>query len=121
MNGPERLPQNITQMRPLILNPDNTVSETNTANIFALDGNKVLLPFSPHVLPGITQKKILEILSNKGYDISQRPFDREQFIRMPNVMVCNSLMGAVKVLSLDGNPMAHETGLCEMINNTLFV
>ncbi|MCF8092956.1 MAG: aminodeoxychorismate synthase component I, partial [Desulfotignum sp.] len=38
----------------LILNPDQTVSETNTCNILITRGNRVIVPASSHVLPGVT-------------------------------------------------------------------
>ena len=39
----------------LILNPDGSVSETNTCNLMAVNKKTVMLPLSPHVLPGVTQ------------------------------------------------------------------
>ncbi|MEN8212153.1 MAG: aminodeoxychorismate synthase component I, partial [Thermodesulfobacteriota bacterium] len=85
----------------IILNPDFTVSETNTASIFAIRDRSVMVPESLHVLDGVTLKSVLTILSNKGYGICKKPVPKEQFYLYPNIMVTNALMGAVKVLSID--------------------
>jgi len=104
----------------IILNPDFTISETNTASIFAIKDRSVMVPESIHVLDGVTIKSVLTILSHKGYAICKKPVSKEQFYLYPNIMVTNALMGAVKVLSIDKNRIEHEKGVCSMINEQLF-
>ncbi len=104
----------------IILNPDLTISETNTASIFAIKDKTVMVPKSIHVLDGVTIKSVLTILSHKGYDICKKPVPKEQFYLYPNIIVTNALMGAVKVLSIDKNRIEHEKGVCSMINGQLF-
>ncbi|MBU2429737.1 MAG: bifunctional anthranilate synthase component I family protein/aminotransferase class IV, partial [Proteobacteria bacterium] len=109
----------------LILNSDDTVSETNTANILAIDGNTVWIPESLHVLPGVTQKTVLTILSDKGYDICPKKMFKDQIYSFPNIILTNALMGAVKVLSIDGKKTEHTNGICSQgicayINAQLF-
>ncbi len=61
----------------LILNPDGSVSETNTASLLVISGKTLIRPVSAHVLPGIMSAKVCEIFSRWGYAI-MRPaaFDR---------------------------------------------
>lgn len=104
----------------LILNADLSVSETNTANLFAVDKDRVVVPKSVHVLGGVTQSKILSILAEKGYTIETISIDTKQLAGLPNVLVSNSLMGVVKVCSIDGKPIHHDTGLAAGLNDRLF-
>jgi len=104
----------------IILNPDQTVSETNTASIFAIKDKIVMVPESLHVLASVTLKSVLEILADKGYDICQKPVSREDFYSYPNIMMANALMGVVKVLSIDQKKIDQKNGICAMINEHLF-
>ncbi|MCP4024224.1 MAG: aminodeoxychorismate synthase component I [Desulfobacteraceae bacterium] len=104
----------------VILNPDHSVSETNTCNIIIISGKKVILPASDHVLSGVTQKAMLKILSNKGYVIEKQKISKQDLSCFANIMVSNSLMGAVRVLSVDGKSIDHEVDLCDEINRKLF-
>ena len=104
----------------MILNPDGTVSETNTANIIAVKGKKVMVPESEHMLYGITMSKILEILAKQSYDILKGKIPYREMLTYPNIIVTNSLMGAVKVLSIDGKKIVHDQPVCSMINKQMF-
>lgn len=104
----------------IILNPDNTVSETNTASIFAIKDNTVIVPESSHVLDGVTLKSVLASLGENGYDIQRKSMSRNEFYSYPNIIVTNALMGAVKVLTIDGKSIEHQKGICSLINEQLF-
>ena len=104
----------------LILNPDHTISETNTASIFAIGDNIVMVPESNHVLASVTLKSVLAILADKGYVICQKPVSLEDFYSYSNIMVANALMGVVKVLSIDQKKIEHKNEICSMINKQLF-
>ncbi len=104
----------------VILNPDNTVSETNTASMFIVRERDVILPESPHVLDGVTIKSVLTILSDKGYGISKKKIPLEKLNQYEGIILTNALMGAVKVLSVDRKKINHTEGVCSMINETLF-
>ncbi len=104
----------------LILNVDGTVSETNTANLFAVTGRTVRVPASVHVLGGVMLSSVLTMLADQGYDIQVMPIKREAICHLPNVMATNALMGVVKVLSIDGHLITHSEDVCTMINAQLF-
>ncbi len=103
----------------LILNPDLTVSETNTAGIFAIQDNRVIIPESDHVLPSVTLKSVLKILADQGVELCRKKIPKDVFCRYPNIMLANALMGAVKVLSIDNKRIEHTKGLGSMINQHL--
>ena len=104
----------------IILNSDLTVSETNTASIFAIKDKTVMVPESDHVLDGVTIKSVLTILSDKGYDVCKKQIPKEVFYSYPNIIITNALMGAVKVLTIDQKIIEHKNEICSMINEQLF-
>jgi len=104
----------------LILNPDQTVSETNTCNLLIVLKDSVILPVSDHVLSGVTLKAVVHIFKNKGFAIKEQKISRQELDTFSNVILTNSLMGAVKVLSIDGKPIQHEMEICDHINELLF-
>ncbi len=104
----------------VILNADQSISETNTASILSIDGNTVWVPQSSHVLPGVTQKSVLTILADKGYDIRKKRIPKDEFYSYPNIILSNALMGAVKVLSIDKKQVEHTQDICLTINKQLF-
>lgn len=104
----------------IILNPDGSVSETNTAAILSIKNRTVIIPKSPNCLASVTLKSVLTMLSNEGYDIRQKKIGRNAFHSCPNIYLVNALMGAVKVLSIDGKKIEYSENLCPWINENLF-
>ncbi|MFU8768717.1 MAG: aminotransferase class IV, partial [Desulfotignum sp.] len=103
----------------LILNPDHTVSETNTCNILIIQGKRVIVPASSHVLPGVTVGAAVSWLKQQGYLIENQPVRAGDLVLFPNILLTNALMGAVRVNHVDGRPVCHDPGVCEMINSGL--
>ncbi len=103
----------------LILNPDESVSETNTCNIMAVAENSIVIPASPNVLPGVTVEAVKEALAAQGYTVETRPLTPEALTNLPNVMVTNALMGAVRVNRINGRPVHHDAGVSDRINREL--
>ncbi|MFC1489474.1 aminotransferase class IV [Thermodesulfobacteriota bacterium] len=104
----------------LILNPDNTISETNTANILLIKDKTITIPSSPHVLPGVMEKAVCELLSERGYKIEQRTVKPKDLFSFDQVLLTNSLMGAVPVLSINGKNLPTPSDLWQKINHALF-
>jgi len=102
----------------LILNPDGSVSETNTANIILIDDEdkRVISPKSPHVLAGIMEARVIQYLTEKqGYQTESRKIMPDEFFPVGQAMVTNSLIGAVPVLSLDGKKLTIDADFCQKI------
>jgi para-aminobenzoate synthetase component I len=103
----------------LILNPDGTVSETNTANLILICGHSAEIPESDHVLPGIMQTVVVQWLSRNGYSIRRRPISPESLFSADQVLLTNSLMGGVPALRLDDRTLARPSDLWKRINEEM--
>ncbi len=104
----------------LILNADGTVSETNTASLLFVENGCVTIPQSEHCLPGVTLNAVLTILSGRGYDVRKLKIGSDDLPAHPNILLTNALMGAVRVMSVDGREIKHDKEVCTMINRALF-
>jgi para-aminobenzoate synthetase component 1 len=89
----------------IILNPDGTISESNTANVLAVSGTTVIRPRSAHVLPGVMQDAVCQRLVEDGFSLVDRPLDADALASADMILLTNALMGAVPALSLDGRPL----------------
>ncbi|MDA8402685.1 MAG: aminodeoxychorismate synthase component I [Desulfobacteraceae bacterium] len=103
----------------LILNPDGSVSETNTANILMVDGQSVIRPESPHVLPGVMEKQVLRYLKKTGYAVHTRKMMPAELFLADVVLVTNSLMGVVPMLGLGGKKLSVCVDFCKKINEAV--
>ncbi len=100
----------------LILNPDGTVSETNTANLLVLQGKVLIRPVSAAVLPGIMAARVCADLTPKGYTLRTKPIRPSDLFTADMVLMTNALIGAVPILSLDGKPLKTLDDLWRRIN-----
>lgn len=100
----------------LIINPDGSVSETNTGNILAIYGKTLIQPESAHVLGGIMEKKACEVFTDWGFSLKRKPLSIGDLFAADHLVVTNSLMGAVPVMSLDGRPLLCAVDICRKIN-----
>ncbi len=103
----------------LILNPDSTVSETNTCNLFVINKNEIILPVSDHVLPGVTLNAVISGLEKKNFTILRKQLTVRELFSHSNILMTNALMGAVRVLHIDGEKIHHDRGVCGKVNRIL--
>ncbi len=103
----------------LVLNPDGTVSETNTANIVAIFGDTAVTPASPHALPGVMLARVLWLLGRWGYGQLSRPMTPGELAEADAVILTNSLMGAAPVSAIDGAAVA-QSDLWRRINGAIY-
>ncbi len=106
----------------LILNSDGTVSETNTCSIMSFCSDKIMIPVSSHVLPGIAINQAKEKLDKNGFHVIEKKIKPDDFFSSGQVILTNSLMGAVPVISLDGkkfskNKISKTKEICNLINS----
>ena len=104
----------------LILNPDDSVSETNTASLVCIHQKLAVLPKSPAVLPGTMQETVSDILKKWGYDVSHKKLIIEDLFSFEEVLVTNALMGSVPVLSIDGKALPTPSDLWQRINSEVW-
>lgn len=103
----------------LVLNPDGSVSETNTANLLVVRGQTVTRPTSPHVLPGVMEKAVCRYLEQSGYRVVADKILPPELLQADVVLLTNSLIGAVPVLSLDGKRLRPKLDFWREINRTV--
>ena len=103
----------------LILNPDRTISETNRANILLTKDKKIIKPLSPHVLAGIMQDKVCELLLSWGYELLEEKVKHEDLFTFDDVFITNSLIGALPVVAVDGKETRRTPDLCKKIDDIL--
>ncbi len=103
----------------LILNPDGTVSETNTASLLLINGREVIRPKSPAVLPGVMAQAVCRQLVAWDYRILERPVQPAELLSARQVLATNALMGTVAVLSLDDHARPDGDDLWIRLNDAL--
>lgn len=103
----------------LILNPDGTVSETNTANVLIVSGREIIRPLSPAVLPGVMAEAACRQLERWGYTIDRQSVRPEMLTTADQVLATNALMGAVPVVALDRSPLPSGDHLWQRLNDAL--
>ncbi len=104
----------------LILNPDGSLSETNTANLLVIRDRTVVQPHSPHVLAGVMEARVCRELKDQGYKVERKPMFPVDLYSADQVLLTNALMGVVPVLQLDDTPLAEPTGLSRNLNAAIF-
>ena len=104
----------------MILNPDGSVSETNSANLIALFDTNAVFPESEHVLPGITADKTLPLLREMGYSDKRQKLMPADLYRADAILLTNSLMGVVSANTLDGNPLGDGRPIASRLCRSLF-
>jgi para-aminobenzoate synthetase component 1 len=103
----------------VILNPDGTFSETNTANILVVSGKMVTRPRSSHVLPGVMQDAVCRCFDALGFSIATHPIRPEDVLNADTVLLTNALMGAVPAVSLDDQSLNVDPSLIQSLNHLL--
>jgi para-aminobenzoate synthetase component 1 len=104
----------------VILNPDGTISETNSASILVVSGKTGIRPRSSHVLPGVMQDAVTRRLRALGFSIEDHPIHPDAVLGADMVLLTNALMGAVPALSLDNRPLKYDISLAASLNRGLF-
>jgi para-aminobenzoate synthetase component 1 len=103
----------------LILNPDGSISETNTANLILVRQGTVIQPQSPYVLPGVMQAAVTAALKSQGYSLQHNPTTMADLLSAEEVLLSNALMGVVPVLSLDNTRLNPPSDLWQRLNRAL--
>ncbi len=83
----------------LILNTDGSISETNTANILFIKNKTLINPISNNVLSGIMLDQVLKSFVKQGFSIENKVVNLEDFFEFDYIILTNSLMGVVPVIS----------------------
>lgn len=81
---------------PLILDADGSVLEAGWANVWLLDGERLITPPADgRLLPGITRARLLALGPSLGLDVRQQPITLADVRASPIVVLTSSLRLAV--------------------------
>jgi aminodeoxychorismate lyase len=90
----------------LLLNTDGQVAEAASANLFCIQGERLLTPpIQSGALPGITRALVLELSHAKGWSAEESPLTPEQVRQADGTFLTLSTWGIVEAISLDGHPL----------------
>jgi branched-chain amino acid aminotransferase len=90
----------------LLLDTQGHVSEASASNIFiARDDTVMTPPLTCGVLPGITRAVVLELLTERGTEIQERPIDAAELATADEIFLTSSLRGIAPVSSIAGRPL----------------
>ena len=103
----------------IIMNPDYSISETNTASIFIIKGKNAIRPLSPHCLPGIMEEKASDLLFSFGYNLERKLISLEDLFMADNIFITNSMIGALPVKEIDRRAIKISMGICKKLNDML--
>jgi para-aminobenzoate synthetase component 1 len=103
----------------IVLNPDGSISETNTANLLLIHGRDVIRPTSPAVLPGVAAAAFCRQLAAWDFRIIERAVLPEELHSVPILLATNALMGAVPVVAIDGRSRPGDGDLWERLNDAV--
>jgi branched-chain amino acid aminotransferase len=112
----------------LMLNTEGYVAEGSGQNIFIYKNGKMLTPPGyVGALEGITRQAIMEIASEKGYDVREEPFTRHDVYVAEEVFLTGTAAEVVPVVKLDGRtigngvPGEHTKKLLEAFRKVVLV
>ena len=108
------------QDEALILNPEGTVSETNSANLILICSSQAVIPQSPHVLPGIMQHQARIALGTLGFQCVQGQVLPQDLYSADAVLLTNSLLGVIGAGALDGKSLAVRDDIVKRLNALIF-
>ena len=101
----------------LILNPDGSISETNSASLLLVNHREVVQPLSPASLPGVMANVISRALGALGHVTITRPVFPDELLSARQVLATNALMGAVSVAAIDHHSRPVDVALCKALND----
>jgi branched-chain amino acid aminotransferase len=85
------------------LNPKGSLTEGTTTNVFLIKGNELLTPpVADGLLPGVTRDIVINLAGQKGLEVTERGFDKEEVLHSDEAFVTNSVIEITPLIELDG-------------------
>ena len=90
----------------IMLNQSGRIAEASAANVFVvLDGVLTTPPPEEGILPGITRASVMELATDLGITVRERPLAPADLRIADEVMLAGTAMEVVAVSTLDGLPV----------------
>ena len=84
------------------LSTKGSLTEGTTTNIFLIKGNELLTPpVEDGLLPGVTRDIVIDLAGQKGLEVTERGFDKEEVLRSDEAFVTNSVIEITPLVELD--------------------
>jgi branched-subunit amino acid aminotransferase/4-amino-4-deoxychorismate lyase len=92
---------------PYFLDPAGRLAETSRGNLFVRGNSGIWKtpPATDHLLPGVTRRALLDVLTDRGVTVDVAPVTAEDLHAASSAIWTSSLSGAVAITSLDGRPL----------------
>ena len=100
----------------IILDPDHSVSETNTGNLIFIKDKTVILPASKNYLPGVMLNAAIDFLTEQGYSVEERKIKETDLNSFDEIIITNSLIGAVPAISVGSQKIKKSPRIYKKIN-----
>ena len=85
------------------LSTKGSLTEGTTTNIFLIKGNELLTPpVEDGLLPGVTRDIVIDLAGQKGLEVTERGFDKEEVLHSDEAFVTNSVIEITPLIELDG-------------------
>lgn len=99
----------------IFLNTKNYLAEGAVSNVFFVKNNKIYTPsVKSGILPGIIRGFLIDNIETIGYNILEGDFTKEDILNSDGAFLTNSLMGIMKISSID-NIKIKESNIIEKI------
>ena len=86
----------------IMLDVEGFVAETNSMNLFLVQGGRLVTPTDEHCLPGITRAAVLELAPRAGVAAEVRRTTIEEFRAADEVFCTGTMSELVPVVEIDG-------------------
>lgn len=100
----------------LLLDHRSLVSECTSANIFIVEGNRVVTPpLSSGCLPGVTRALLLEEVSANGISVGEEEITPERLVGADDVFITSSTRDLLPVQGIDDREIAARPSVRESL------
>jgi para-aminobenzoate synthetase/4-amino-4-deoxychorismate lyase len=95
---------------PLVLDTGEEVLEASRANVFAVEGDRLVTPPADgRILPGVARARAIECAHAVGVEVREEPIGAERLLRSGEAFLTGSVRGIEPVSSVSGTPF-HASG-----------
>jgi len=92
-----------------MLDVNGFVAETNSANIFALNGDRLATPKRDSIMPGLTRGLVLGLAPEFGWDASEENLSLADLYGADEVFITGTVNEIVPVTEIDGRRIGSGT------------
>ncbi len=103
----------------IILNPDGTISEGNSSNVFLVYDRLAIVPKSEFVLKGVMAGAVINELKKMNYSVVRRPVKQSELFEADAIFLTNSLIGMVPVTFVNNRFIDFELEFARIINKRI--